>query len=71
MPIYYESRLARVELDETEKPKIDAEIAEILTEDQIAGNEQERLKLANGSRALRRSVGSEKLTGSAGRRRIW
>lgn len=42
VPIYYESRLARVELDEDEKPKIDAEIAE-LTEDEAA-DEQERLK---------------------------
>jgi type I restriction enzyme, R subunit len=42
VPIYYESRLARIELDEDEKPKIDAEIADI-TEDQ-AETEQERLK---------------------------
>jgi type I restriction enzyme R subunit len=42
VPIYYESRLARIELDEDEKPKIDAEIAE-LTEDE-AESEQERLK---------------------------
>jgi type I restriction enzyme R subunit len=42
VPIYYESRLARIELDESEKPKIDTEIAE-LTEDQAA-SEQERLK---------------------------
>ncbi|MGH6681517.1 MAG: type I restriction enzyme endonuclease domain-containing protein, partial [Bradyrhizobium sp.] len=42
VPIYYESRLARIELDESEKPKIDAEIAEV-TEDQAA-SEQERLK---------------------------
>jgi type I restriction enzyme R subunit len=42
VPIYYESRLARVELDGAEAPKIDAEIAE-LTEDDAA-NEQERLK---------------------------
>ena len=42
VPIYYESRLARIELDEDEKPKIDAEIAE-LTEDE-AQTEQERLK---------------------------
>ena len=47
VPIYYESRLARIELDEDEKPKIDAEIAE-LTEDE-AQTEQERLK-ANGPR---------------------
>lgn len=32
VPIYYESRLARIELDEDEKPKIDAEVNE-LTED--------------------------------------
>ncbi len=42
VPIYYESRLARIELDEDEKPLIDAEIAE-LTEDE-ADSEQERLK---------------------------
>ena len=42
VPIYYESRLARIELDETEKPRIDAEIAD-LTEDE-AESEQERLK---------------------------
>jgi hypothetical protein len=33
VPLYYESRLARIQLDEAEKPKIDSEIAE-LTEDQ-------------------------------------
>ncbi len=42
VPIYYESRLARIELDENEKPILDAEIAE-LTEDEAEG-EQERLK---------------------------
>jgi type I restriction enzyme, R subunit len=42
VPIYYESRLARIELDEDERPKIDAEIADI-TEDE-AQTEQERLK---------------------------
>lgn len=42
VPLYYESRLARIQLDETEKPKIDSEIAE-LTEDE-AVSEQERLK---------------------------
>ncbi|MGV2480548.1 UNVERIFIED_CONTAM: hypothetical protein IGO34_27540, partial [Salmonella enterica subsp. enterica serovar Weltevreden] len=29
VPIYYESRLARLELDEEEKPKIDAEVEEL------------------------------------------
>jgi type I restriction enzyme R subunit len=42
VPIYYESRLARIELPEQEKPKIDAEIDE-LTEDE-ASTEQERIK---------------------------
>lgn len=42
VPLYYESRLARIQLNETEKPKIDSEIAE-LTEDE-AVSEKERLK---------------------------
>lgn len=42
VPIYYESRLARIELDEEEKPKIDAQVNE-LTEDETEV-EQERFK---------------------------
>jgi type I restriction enzyme R subunit len=42
VPIYYESRLARIELPADEMPVIDAEIDD-LTEDEAA-NEQERLK---------------------------
>ncbi len=42
VPIYYESRVARIELDDDEKPTLDEEIAE-LTEDEAEG-EQERLK---------------------------
>jgi type I restriction enzyme R subunit len=56
VPIYYESRLARIELDEDERPKIDAEIAE-LTEDEAA-SEQERLKRKWAS--VEALVGSEK-----------
>jgi type I restriction enzyme R subunit len=56
VPIYYESRLARIELDEDEKPKIDAEIAD-LTEDE-ADSEQERLKRKWSS--VEALVGSEK-----------
>jgi len=56
VPIYYESRLARVELDESEKPKIDAEVAE-LTEDEAQG-EQERLKRKWAS--VEALVGAEK-----------
>ena len=56
VPIYYESRLARIELDEAEKPKIDAEIAD-LTEDEAA-SEQERLKRKWAS--VEALVGSDK-----------
>jgi type I restriction enzyme, R subunit len=56
VPIYYESRLARIELDEDEKPNIDAEIAE-LTEDE-AQTEQERLKRKWAS--VEALVGAEK-----------
>ena len=56
VPIYYESRLARIELNEDEKPKIDAEVAE-LTEDD-AETEQERLKRKWSS--VEALVGSEK-----------
>ena len=42
VPIYYESRIARIELDEDEKPHLDDEVAE-LTEDD-AEDEQEKLK---------------------------
>jgi type I restriction enzyme, R subunit len=56
VPIYYESRVARIEIDEDEKPKIDAEIAE-LTEDE-AQTEQERLKRKWAS--VEALVGAEK-----------
>ncbi len=56
VPIYYESRLASIELDEDEKPKIDAEVAE-LTEDDAA-TEQERLKRKWAS--VEAVVGSDK-----------
>ncbi|MBB3066007.1 type I restriction endonuclease subunit R [Limibacillus halophilus] len=42
VPIYYESRLARIELDEDERPKIDAEIAELTEDDDLP--ESEKLK---------------------------
>lgn len=56
VPIYYESRLARIELPEDEKPKIDAEIDE-LTEDE-ALTEQERIKRKWAT--VEALVGSEK-----------
>lgn len=43
VPIYYESRLARIELDEDERPTIDADV-EALTEDE-SQDEQEKLKV--------------------------
>lgn len=42
VPIYYESRLARIELDEDEKLKIDAEVNELTEDDPEV--EQERFK---------------------------
>ena len=42
VPIYYESRLARIELDEDEKPNVDAEVAELAEDEAL--DEQERLK---------------------------
>ncbi len=56
VPIYYESRLARIELPAAEKPKIDAEIEE-LTEDE-ATTEQERIKRKWAT--VEALVGSEK-----------
>ena len=56
VPIYYESRLARIELPDEEKPKIDLEIEE-LTEDE-ATTEQERIKRKWAT--VEALVGSEK-----------
>jgi type I restriction enzyme, R subunit len=42
VPIYYESRLARIELLDTEKPTIDAEVNELMEDDPEA--DQERIK---------------------------
>lgn len=56
VPIYYESRLARIELDEDQKPKIDAEITELTEEE--AETEQERLKRKWAS--VEALVGSDK-----------
>ena len=61
VPIYYESRLARIELDEDEKPKLDEEVEE-LTEDEVLG-EQERLKRRWAN--VEAVVGAEKRLGLA------
>jgi type I restriction enzyme R subunit len=44
VPIYYESRLARIELNEDEKPKIDAEIEEMLEDDSLTEAEKFKAK---------------------------
>ncbi|MGC9293656.1 MAG: type I restriction endonuclease subunit R, partial [Acidobacteriaceae bacterium] len=46
VPIYYESRLARIALDEEEKPKIDAEIEEILEDEEEPARERVKQKWA-------------------------
>ena len=53
VPIYYESRIARIELDEDEKPHLDDEVAE-LTEDEAES--EQRSSSANGQ-TLRLSSG--------------
>ncbi len=55
VPIYYEGRLARIELREEEKPKIDPEFDEI-TE---GGEEYEKEKLRTRWAALEVMVGAE------------
>jgi type I restriction enzyme R subunit len=42
VPIYYESRLARIELNEDERPNIDVEVDELVEDDSL--REQERFK---------------------------
>ncbi|WAW10825.1 type I restriction endonuclease subunit R [Oxalobacter vibrioformis] len=56
VPIYYESRLARIELNEDEKPKIDAEVEELTEDDSEL--EQERFKRKWAT--VEALVGSEK-----------
>ena len=56
VPIYYESRLARIELDADEKPKIDAEIEELTEDDDLVEQERFKRKWAN----VEALVGSDK-----------
>ncbi len=44
VPIYYESRLARIELDEDEKPRIDAEIETLLEDEDVPSAERVKQK---------------------------
>jgi type I restriction enzyme R subunit len=44
VPIYYESRLARIELDEDEKPRIDEEIEALVEDDTLTEAEKAKAK---------------------------
>ncbi|MDO9003399.1 MAG: type I restriction endonuclease subunit R [Aquabacterium sp.] len=56
VPIYYESRLARIELDEDEKPKIDAEIEAVLEDEEASTQEKTKQKFST----VEALVGSDK-----------
>jgi len=56
VPIYYESRLARLELDEAERPKLDAEFEEVTEGEEIEHKERLKTKWAQ----LEALVGAEK-----------
>jgi len=56
VPIYYESRLAKLELDESEKPKIDPEFEEVTEGEEVDRKEKLKTKWAQ----LEAIVGSEK-----------
>ncbi|MDD5438169.1 MAG: type I restriction endonuclease subunit R [Patescibacteria group bacterium] len=56
VPIYYEARLAKIELKESEKPKIDPEFEELTEGEEVAKKEKLKSKWAR----LEAMVGSEK-----------
>ena len=56
VPIYYESRLAKLQLPETEKPKIDKDFEEVTEGEEVERRERLRTKWA----ALEAVVGTEK-----------
>ncbi len=47
VPIYYESRIARIELDDELKPQIDAEIEALTKDDTLAESEKHKAKWAS------------------------
>ncbi len=59
VPIYYESRLARLKLDETKKPKLDAEFEEATEGEETSHKEKLKTKWA----ALEALVGAEERIG--------
>jgi len=56
VPIYYESRLARIELDDDQKPSIDAEIEALTDDDDLIDNERLKKKWST----IEAVVGSDK-----------
>jgi len=63
VPIYYESRLAKLELSEEEKPRIDPEFEEITEGEE----EEEKQRLKSKWAALEAMVGTEKRIGQVAR----
>ncbi|HQL08146.1 MAG TPA: type I restriction endonuclease subunit R [Lentisphaeria bacterium] len=63
VPIYYESRLAKLELEESEKPKIDPEFEEITEGEEETQKQRLRSKWA----ALEAMVGTERRVGLVAR----
>ena len=63
VPIYYESRLAKLELDEKEKPRIDPEFEEITEGEE----EEEKQRLKSKWAALEAMVGTAKRIGLVAR----
>ncbi len=57
VPIYYESRLAKIELDETEKPKLDEEFEEITETEE---DETRKQRLRSKWASIEALVGAEK-----------
>lgn len=56
VPIYYESRLARIELNEDEKPKIDAEIEAMFEDETLTDQEKQKAQWTT----VERLVGAKK-----------
>ncbi|MFM2043680.1 MAG: hypothetical protein RLY86_2256 [Pseudomonadota bacterium] len=59
VPIYYESRLARIDLPEEEKPKIDAELEELTEDEETTDAERLKQKWAT----VEKLVGADKRLG--------
>ena len=59
VPIYYESRLAEIELDENEKPHIDPEFEEVTEAEEVTQKERLKTKWAQ----LEKLMGTEKRLG--------